>query len=62
MSLGDTEQAIYFLMRSFEERSTLALFAPIDPVLKPLRMDPRYHQIIGSLHLSFAPRPLIARS
>ena len=34
MALGDHEKAIHFLERSFEERSTLALTAPVDPILK----------------------------
>jgi len=51
MSLGEIDQAIHFLARSLEERSTLALFAPIDPILDPLRADPRFREIIGRLHL-----------
>lgn len=61
MSLGNREQAMHFLEQSFEQRSTLALFAPIDPVLQPLRSDPRYDRIIGSLHLPPAPRASIAK-
>ncbi len=59
MSLGDTEKGIYLLERSLEERSTLALFAPIDPVLKPLRGDPRFEEIIARLKLP-ARRPAVA--
>jgi tetratricopeptide (TPR) repeat protein len=51
MSLGESDKAIHFLARSLEERSTLALFAPIDPILEPLRADPRFQEIIGRLHL-----------
>ena len=61
MSLGDSEKAINFLERSFEERSTLALFASFDPILKPLRTDPRFHQIIASLHLPSTPRSNAAK-
>jgi serine/threonine-protein kinase len=61
MSLGDHEKAIHFLERSLEERSTLALFASIDPVLKPLRGDPRFQQIISRLHLPPVPRSQIAK-
>jgi serine/threonine-protein kinase len=61
MSLGDSEQAIRYLDRSLEERSTLALFAAIDPVLKPLRTDPRFHQILARLHLPSRPRSLVAK-
>jgi TolB-like protein/tetratricopeptide (TPR) repeat protein len=59
MALGDPEKAIGFLERSFEERSTLALFAPIDPALEPLRSDPRFKDLIASLGL---PRPQVAKS
>lgn len=51
MALGDAEKALHFLNRSFEERSTLALFAPIDPLLEPLRGDPRYQEIVARLQL-----------
>jgi TolB-like protein/tetratricopeptide (TPR) repeat protein len=58
MSLGDSGKAIHFLKSSFEERSTLALFAPFDPILKPLRTEPQFQQIIASLHLPSDPRSL----
>jgi adenylate cyclase len=61
MSLGESEKAIDFLARSFEERSTLALFAPIEPLLEPLRADPRFQEIIGRLHLPHNPRSLSAK-
>jgi TolB-like protein/Tfp pilus assembly protein PilF len=61
MSLGDSEKAIHFLKRSFEERSTLALFASFDPILEPLRTDPRFRQIIASLHLPTIPQSLVAK-
>ncbi len=61
MSLGDSERAIHFLESSFEERSTLALFASVDPLLKPLRTNPRFHQIIARLHLPAVPRSLAAK-
>ena len=61
MSLGDEEQAIHFLDKSLEDRSTLALFAPIDPLLIPLRADERFHEIIGRLHLPPNPRSLVAK-
>jgi serine/threonine-protein kinase len=61
MSLGDGERAIHFLARSLDERSTLALFAPVDPILNPVRSDPRFHQIIARLHLPANPRTLVAK-
>ena len=61
MALGDGEKALHFLDRSFEERSTLALFAPIDPLLMPLRTDRRFREIVGRLHLPTPPQSLVAR-
>jgi tetratricopeptide (TPR) repeat protein len=61
MSLGDSEKAIHFLERSFEERSILALFASFDPALRPLRTDFRYHRAIGLLNLPASSRALVAK-
>jgi TolB-like protein/tetratricopeptide (TPR) repeat protein len=62
MALGDKEKALDFLERSLEERSTLALFAPIDPLLRPLRRDSRFREIIGRLHLPPTPQSLVAKT
>ena len=61
MALGNLEESMQFLDKSFEERSTLALFAGIDPVLKPLHNDPRFHEIVGRLHLPPIPRTNAAK-
>jgi adenylate cyclase len=60
-SLGDSEQAIHYLSQSFDERSTLALIASVDPVLIPLRTDARFQEIIARLNLPATPRAQIAR-
>jgi adenylate cyclase len=62
MALGNREKALEFLAKSFEERSTLALFAHIDPLLKPLRTEPRFKQIIANLHFPKRPRSLRAEA
>ena len=62
VALGDSENAIPLLGRSIEERSTLALFAPIDPLLEPLRGDARFRELIARLHLPPAPRSVAGRS
>jgi tetratricopeptide (TPR) repeat protein len=51
MALGDRQAALDFLELSLKERSTLALFAPIDPLLEPLRTEPRFRELIEALHL-----------
>jgi serine/threonine-protein kinase len=61
MALGDGEKALHFLEESLNERSTLALFAPIDPLLVPLRIDSRFQEIIGRLHLPLQPQSLVAK-
>jgi adenylate cyclase len=61
MALGDPQKALHFLDKSFEERSTLALFAPIDPLLAPLRTDARFRSIIARLKLPDHPQSLAAR-
>ena len=61
MALGDREKALDFLERSFEDRSTLALFAPIDPLLEPLRTEPRFQEMVARLHLPAVPRSLAAK-
>jgi adenylate cyclase len=61
MALGDHEKAIQFLSASFDERSTLALFAAVDPALKPLREDRRFQEIIARLQLPGVPRAAVAK-
>ncbi len=61
MVLGEEGKALDFLEQSFEERSTLALFAPIEPLLEPVRTDPRFRALIDRLHLPPRPRSLTAK-
>jgi hypothetical protein len=61
MALGDPQKALHFLDKSLDERSTLALFAPIDPLLASLRTDARFRKIIARLELPEHPRSLVAR-
>jgi serine/threonine-protein kinase len=61
LALGDREKALHFLERSFDERSTMALFANVDPLMKPLRADPRFREIMGRLNLPPRPRSAAAK-
>ena len=61
LALGDREKALFFLDRSLEERSTLALLAPVDPFLKPLHYDPRFREIIARLNLPARPHSIAAK-
>ena len=49
MRLGDTEQAFSWMAKTVEERSWFALQLGINPLLDPLRSDPRFEKIIASL-------------
>ena len=40
--LGERDQALRYLERAFEERSTILAYLPIDPRLAPLRSEPRF--------------------
>jgi serine/threonine-protein kinase len=40
--LGERDQALRYLERAYEERSTVLAYVLIDPRLKPLRDDPRF--------------------
>ena len=40
--LGEREQALRYLERAFEERSTILAYLHIDPRLAPLRSEPRF--------------------
>ncbi len=57
MELGDTEKALEYLRESFEERSPLALYAPIEPLYAPIRSTPGFQELIAPLKL---PVPLTA--
>jgi len=49
MRLDDNEQAFAWLARAVEERNRLAFEIKINPVLDPLRSDPRFEKIVASL-------------
>ncbi len=51
MRMGDNEQAFAWLTKAVAERNRLALEIKIDPLLDPLRSDPRFDQIVASLAL-----------
>ena len=40
--LGERDQALRYLERAFEERSTVLAYLLIDPRLAPLRDEPRF--------------------
>ncbi len=49
--LGDNEQAFPWLTKVMEERNWFALHGKVNPLFDPLRSDPRFEKIVGSLAL-----------
>jgi len=46
VGLGDKDQAFAWLDRACEEYSAWLFFAKVDPVLDPLRSDPRFQEVL----------------
>ncbi len=44
--IGETEEALTWLERAYEEREPGLLFARIDPLMDPLRSDPRFQDLL----------------
>jgi len=51
MRLGDKDQAFTWLAKAVEERNRLAFEIKVNPVLDPLRSDPRFKEILANLAL-----------
>ena len=49
--LGDEEQAFAWLERSFQERRDRMVWLNVDPLLEPLRSDPRFHDLVRRVGL-----------
>jgi eukaryotic-like serine/threonine-protein kinase len=47
--LGENDQALQYLERAYEERSTVLAYLLIDPRLEPLRNDPRFVNLANRL-------------
>ena len=47
--LGERDQALRYLERAYEERSTVLAYLLIDPRLAPLRGEPRFIALAGRL-------------
>jgi hypothetical protein len=44
--IGETEEAMTWLERAYEERDPLLVNAKTDPRLDPLRSDPRFQDLL----------------
>src|SRR2546427_7317853 len=49
--LGDKEQAFAWLERSYQERRQRMVWLNVDPLLEPLRSDPRFHDLVRRVGL-----------
>src|SRR5947209_3805614 len=49
--LGDKEQAFAWLERAYEERADRIVWLNSDPLLEPLRSDPRFHELVRRVGL-----------
>jgi hypothetical protein len=47
--LADKEQTIFWLKRGYEERNEEMIYMKIEPVLDPIRSDPRFQELIRSV-------------
>ncbi len=44
--IGETDEAMTWLERAYEERDPLLLIAKTDPRMDPLRSDPRFQDLL----------------
>lgn len=51
LGLGENDQAIDWLERARQDRSTYLIFADVDPLLDPLRSDERFALLLQRMHL-----------
>jgi len=52
VGLGDHDAALSWLERAAEERSYWLIYIKVDPVLDPLRQDPRFASILAKVFTS----------
>jgi hypothetical protein len=51
MGLGDKNQALTWLDRAYQERSEHVLYLGIEPLVDPLRGDPRFEKLLEKIGL-----------
>ncbi len=53
--LGDRDRAIEWLTKAWQDRSTYMVYANVDPLLDPLRSDPRFMALLDRMGFAKAP-------
>jgi len=48
--LGNTDQAFRWLDKAYEERNPMLAFLKVDPILDPLRSDPRFQELVRKMN------------
>jgi hypothetical protein len=51
VALGDNDKAFNYLESAFVNRQTSILFVNVDPLMDPLRGDPRFDRLVERLHI-----------
>ena len=52
LGLGDKDQAIEWLKKSYDDRENWMNQLKVDPVMDPLRSDPRFQELMRKIHFS----------
>jgi len=52
VGLGETDQALEWLEKAYQERSDLLVYLRVDPRLDPLRGDPRFADLLRRVGLT----------
>ncbi|NJD10097.1 MAG: hypothetical protein FIB01_06475 [Gemmatimonadetes bacterium] len=50
VALGDIDAAFQELQQAFDERSSGMMYLRVEPLIAPLRSDPRYRRLVDSVH------------
>ena len=46
LALGERDTAIKWLQRAYEERGSWLMYVKVDPIMDPLRSDPRFQELL----------------
>jgi DNA-binding winged helix-turn-helix (wHTH) protein/TolB-like protein/tetratricopeptide (TPR) repeat protein len=61
IGLGERAQALDWFSKSYQDRSTYMVYAKVDPLLDPLRSDPKFAQVLARMGLLTSEHPTTSR-